>query len=92
MVTPCLGYSKEIRLKVRNPVILYNFWKLTHFLLQVWEFLLFAGLMLVDMGVFVVLAMRYQYREEIKNQEDSDGGTQETVPMDDTSSFKSAKE
>jgi len=48
--------------------------------------------MLVDMGVFVVLAMRYQYREEIKNQEDSDGGTQETVPMDDTSSFKSAKE
>ncbi|KAI5737613.1 hypothetical protein M8J76_015062 [Diaphorina citri] len=36
---------------------------------QAYEFLLFASLMVVDMGVFALLAMRYKYVEEDEDED-----------------------
>lgn len=36
---------------------------------QVYEFLFFAGVMLIDMAIFIVLAIRYKYVKRVDNDE-----------------------
>lgn len=38
---------------------------------QAAEFFLFAGLMAVDMGIFIILAIKYKYVEPNNNEEDA---------------------
>lgn len=53
---------------------------------QAAEFFLFAGLMAVDMGIFIVLAMKYKY-VELNNNED-EPLPRIDLPQKDTNGFK----
>lgn len=46
-----------------------------YYLLQAHEFFLFAGLMIVDMGIFTFMALKYKY-VEIPEEEDDGGESQ----------------
>ncbi|XP_069688352.1 peptide transporter family 1 isoform X4 [Periplaneta americana] len=49
---------------------------------QAYEFLLFAGLMLVDMAIFAYMAMRYKYVETPREEEEEDEeGKRNGLPM-----------
>ncbi|KAJ4436487.1 hypothetical protein ANN_16518, partial [Periplaneta americana] len=49
---------------------------------QAYEFLLFAGLMFVDMAIFAFMAMRYKYVETPREEEEEDEeGKRNGLPM-----------
>jgi hypothetical protein len=50
------------------------------FSFQANEFFLFAGLMLVDMGIFALMAMKYKY-VEVPKEEDEEENNSKEIPL-----------
>ncbi|PSN44089.1 Peptide transporter family 1 [Blattella germanica] len=50
---------------------------------QAYEFFLFAGLMVVDMGIFAFMAMKYKYVEQPKEGDDEENMKTDSVPLSD---------